>query len=119
MGFGAAWNFPLTVNTNMIWRTTLRQGAEASTAVQLAASALCDKRNSLAGAERYRGGDAPAVVDGLAPRFIVAVGCIPGSLLASFPSFLHVIRIGFEKALHLQHLQRAVDFNPIMTRAAV
>src|SRR5215510_3403542 len=85
----------------------------------LAASALCDKRNSLAGAERYCGGDAPTVVDGLAPRFIVAVGCIPGSLLASFPSLAHVIRIGFEEALRFQHLQPAVDFNPIMTRAAV
>src|SRR5215468_4132371 len=52
-------------------------------------------------------------------HFIVAVGCIPGSLLASFPTLAQVIRIGFEKALRLQHLQPAVDFNPIMTRAAV
>src|SRR5215467_4425299 len=47
------------------------------------------------------------------------LGPWPHQHSATKPSLAHVIRIGFEKALRLQHLQPAVDFNPIMTRAAV
>ena len=82
-------------------------------------SALCDERDSFASAERYRGDDAPAVVDSLPPPPIVAVGTIPGPLFADFPSLAHVARICFEKALRLKRLQAAVDFNSIMTGAAV
>src|SRR5262245_4056307 len=94
-------------------------GAYLSGAKKINPSTLCDERDNLASAECYRGDDAPAVIDGLAPPFIVAVGSVPGSLFAGFPSFAHIFRVGHEKAARLQCLQPAVDFNPIMTGAAV
>src|SRR6476660_3407975 len=60
-----------------------------------------DKRHLLSRAEPERRDDAPAVVDGLAPGRVIAVGGVPLSLLARFPVFTCGIWVGVEEALGL------------------
>jgi hypothetical protein len=60
---------------------------------------LGDKHSLFSVAKRERRDDAPAIVDGLAPMLVVAVGSVPLPLFAALPPFPHIVGVRVDKSL--------------------
>jgi hypothetical protein len=80
---------------------------------------LRDKRDLFARSERERRDDAPAIVDGIPPGFMVAVVRVPLALFAGFPALAHLVGVGVDEALGLQGFRFAIELDAVVARGSV